>query len=79
MNAEIIDSSPFKGEGCASNVCDWRVGGGWGYIERDGPEKAVVFPHPHPIPPLEGEGAAFHAIALQLKLGSLEPLDYMLY
>ena len=39
-----------------------RSGGGWGCIERS--RKTVVFPHPHPAPPLEGEGGAIPAIAL---------------
>ena len=41
-----------------------RLGGGWGYLVAISSIKPPFAPHPHPIPPLEGEGADVHAIAL---------------
>ena len=54
MNAVRINSSPFKGE----------VGRGMGLSGGYFVDQTAVAPHPHPIPPLEGEGEAVHAIAL---------------
>ena len=50
MNAGYPDSSPFKGE----------AGRGMGSWRR---REARLLPHPHPGPPLEGEGEQVHALA----------------
>ena len=55
MNAVCINSSPVKG----------RLGGGWGYLVAISSIKPPFAPDPHPIPPLEGEGAGVQAIAME--------------
>ena len=57
MNANNINSFPFKGE------VGW--GWGWGCIDCIAATDSSLFPHPHPSPPLEGEGESVHAIALR--------------
>ena len=55
MNVVRINSSPFKGE----------VGRGMGLPGGYFVDQTAVRAHPHPIPPLEGEGERVHAIALR--------------
>lgn len=62
MRRSSTHPSPFKGDGRASDVCDWRLGGDG--VALAAAEIAPVFPHPHPAPPLEGVGGAIPAIAL---------------
>ena len=57
MNVVRINSSPFKGE----------VGRGMGLPGGYFVDQTAVRAHPHPIPPLEGEGERVHAIALRFQ------------
>ena len=50
MNDAVVFSSPFKGE----------AGRGMGFDDVVCcPPPCLLLPHPHPNPPLEGEGASF--------------------